>query len=60
MGVHTDTQTQSMYQGIQAVVPEIRIVLQFRERRDEAFQLKEGEKEVEKRQVHSYTDSLQV
>ena len=53
MGVHTDTQTQSMYQGIQAVVPEIRIVLQFRERRDEAFQLKEGEKEVEKRQVHS-------
>ena len=60
MGVHTDTQTQSMYQGIQAVVPEIRIVLQFRERRDEAFQLKEGEKEVEKRQGHSYTDLLQV
>ena len=42
MGVHTDTQTQSMYQGIQAVVPEIRIVLQFRERRDEALQLKGG------------------
>ena len=49
-----------MYQGIQAGVPEIRIVEVFREERDEAFQLKEGEKEVEKWQGHSYTDFLQV
>ena len=58
MGVDTDTHTQSTYQGIQAVLPEIRIVLQFREGRDEAFQLKEGEKEVEKWKIHSYTDLL--
>ena len=47
-----------MYQGIQAGVPEIRIVLKFREGRDEAFQLKEVDKEVEKRQGHSYADLL--
>lgn len=47
-----------MYQGVQAGVPEIRIVLKFTEGRDEAFQLKEAEKEVEKRQGHPHTDLL--
>ena len=47
-----------MYQGVQAGVPEIRIVLKFTEGRDEAFQLKEAEKEVEKWQGHPHTDLL--
>ena len=42
-----------MYQGMQAGVPEIGIVLRFREGRDGAFQLKEGEREVEKRHARS-------
>ena len=47
-----------MYQGIQVGVPETRIVLKFREGRDEPFQLKEGKKELEKQQGHSDTDLL--
>ena len=38
---------------MQAGVPEIGIVLRFREGRDGAFQLKEGEREVEKRHAKS-------
>ena len=44
-----------MYQGVQAGVPEIRIVVKFTEGRDEAFQLKVVKKEVEKRQGHPHT-----
>ena len=51
---------RSMYERIQAGVPEIRIVFKFTAGRVEAFQLKEAEKEVEKWQDHTYTDLLQV